>query len=88
MMFIVFNSAFNTIIPQQLIDKLNLLGFSSSLCNWILDLLTSSQFGSAARLHPPTSILHLGSKRNVISSHYVLHTIYGYDDNNYLLDLT
>ncbi len=39
-MFIDFSSAFNTIIPQQLINKLNLLGLNNSLCNWILDFLT------------------------------------------------
>ncbi|KAI5611082.1 gastrula zinc finger protein XlCGF28.1-like [Silurus asotus] len=33
-------SAFNTIIPQHLIEKLNLLGLNTSLCNWILDFLT------------------------------------------------
>ncbi len=40
MLFIDFSSAFNTIIPQQLINKLNLLGLKNSLCNWILDFLT------------------------------------------------
>ncbi len=40
MLFIDFSSAFNTIIPQQLINKLNLLGLNNSLCNWILDYLT------------------------------------------------
>ncbi len=40
MLFIDFSSAFNTIIPQQLINKLNLLGLNYSLCNWILDFLT------------------------------------------------
>ncbi|KAF3694328.1 hypothetical protein EXN66_Car010004 [Channa argus] len=34
-----FISAFNTIIPQQLIEKLSLLGLNTSLCNWILDFL-------------------------------------------------
>ncbi|KAK3563261.1 hypothetical protein QTP86_019327, partial [Hemibagrus guttatus] len=33
-------SAFNTIIPQHLIEKLSLLGINTSLCNWILDFLT------------------------------------------------
>ncbi len=41
MLFIDFSSAFNTIIPQQLIHKLNLLGLNTSLCNWILDFLTA-----------------------------------------------
>ncbi len=40
MLFIDFSSAFNTIIPQQLINKLHLLGLNNSLCNWILDFLT------------------------------------------------
>ncbi|KAK3529628.1 hypothetical protein QTP70_032507 [Hemibagrus guttatus] len=37
---IIMNSAFNTIIPQHLTEKLNLLGINNSLCNWILDFLT------------------------------------------------
>lgn len=40
MLFIDFSSAFNTIIPQQLICKLDKLGISTSLCNWMLDFLT------------------------------------------------
>ncbi len=40
MLFIDFSAAFNTIIPQQLINKLSLLGLNNSLCNWILDFLT------------------------------------------------
>ncbi len=40
MLFIDFSSAFNTIIPQQLIHKLVQLGLNTSLCNWLLDFLT------------------------------------------------
>ncbi|KAK3532340.1 hypothetical protein QTP86_016032, partial [Hemibagrus guttatus] len=40
MLFIDFSSAFNTIIPQHLSEKLSLLGINTSLCNWILDFLT------------------------------------------------
>ncbi|KAK3528738.1 hypothetical protein QTP70_011206 [Hemibagrus guttatus] len=40
MLFIDFSPAFNTIIPQHLIEKLSLLGLNTSLCNWILDFLT------------------------------------------------
>ncbi|KAI5629143.1 gastrula zinc finger protein XlCGF28.1-like [Silurus asotus] len=40
MLFIDFSLAFNTIIPQHLIEKLSLLGLNTSLCNWILDFLT------------------------------------------------
>ncbi|KAL0197619.1 hypothetical protein M9458_006159, partial [Cirrhinus mrigala] len=45
MLFIDFSSAFNTIIPQQLINKLNLLGLNTSLCNWTLDFLTGRPQG-------------------------------------------
>ncbi|KAI4879014.1 hypothetical protein NFI96_008915 [Prochilodus magdalenae] len=34
MLFIDFSAAFNTIIPQHLIRKLNLLGLNTSLSNW------------------------------------------------------
>ncbi len=40
LLFIDFSSAFNTIIPQQLIHKLVQLGLNTSLCNWLLDFLT------------------------------------------------
>ncbi|KAI5085621.1 gastrula zinc finger protein XlCGF28.1-like, partial [Silurus meridionalis] len=36
MLFIDFSSAFNTIVPQHLIEKIE----NTSLCNWILDFLT------------------------------------------------
>ncbi|KAK3559136.1 hypothetical protein QTP86_005033 [Hemibagrus guttatus] len=40
MLFIDFSSAFNTINPQHLFEKLSLLGINTSLCNWIPDFLT------------------------------------------------
>lgn len=39
-LFIDFSSAFNTILPQQLIEKLLLLGVDLGMCGWILDFLT------------------------------------------------
>ncbi len=59
--FIDFSSAFNTIIPQKLINKLNLLGLNNSLCNWILDFLTRrlSQSVSATRGHNTVFVLLL-----------------------------
>lgn len=53
MLFIDFSSAFNTIIPQQLICKLDKLGLSTSLCNWLLDFL--SQRPQAVRVGNNTS---------------------------------
>uniref|UniRef100_A0A8C7WBW6 Reverse transcriptase domain-containing protein n=1 Tax=Oncorhynchus mykiss TaxID=8022 RepID=A0A8C7WBW6_ONCMY len=41
MLFIDYSSAFNTILPSKLIIKLRILGLNTSLCNWILDFLTS-----------------------------------------------
>ncbi|KAK3519019.1 hypothetical protein QTP70_016166 [Hemibagrus guttatus] len=38
--YLHFSSAFNTIIPQHLIEKLSLLSLNTSFCNWILDFLT------------------------------------------------
>jgi hypothetical protein len=39
MLFIDYNSAFNTIVPSKPINKLRTLGLNTSLCNWILDFL-------------------------------------------------
>uniref|UniRef100_A0A3B3RE35 Ig-like domain-containing protein n=1 Tax=Paramormyrops kingsleyae TaxID=1676925 RepID=A0A3B3RE35_9TELE len=41
MLFVDFSSAFNTIIPQQLVSKLGPLGISTPMCNWLLDFLTA-----------------------------------------------
>jgi hypothetical protein len=40
MLFIDYSSAFNTIVPSKLINKLRTLGLNTSLCNWIQDFLT------------------------------------------------
>lgn len=38
-LFIDFSSAFNTIIPGKLFDKLTNMSLDSSMCRWILDFL-------------------------------------------------
>ncbi|KAI4883813.1 hypothetical protein NFI96_033225 [Prochilodus magdalenae] len=40
LLFLVFSSAFNTIIPQHLIGELGLPGLNTSHCNWVQDFLT------------------------------------------------
>lgn len=40
MLFVDVNSAFNTVIPHKLVHKQDILGFDSSLCVWVLDILT------------------------------------------------
>ena len=42
MLFLDFSSAFNTIIPQHLVDKMGPLGFSTPLYPWLLNSLTES----------------------------------------------
>ncbi|KAI4891225.1 hypothetical protein NFI96_010449 [Prochilodus magdalenae] len=65
MLFIDFSSAFNTIIPQHLIGKLNLLGLNTSLSNWILDFLT----GRPQRTRRDHSPLHIdGSTVEIVKS--------------------
>jgi len=41
MLFIDFSSAFNTIVPSRLANKLIELGLNSPLCAWIQDFLTA-----------------------------------------------
>ena len=41
LLFIDFSSAFNSIIPSKLINKLSVLGIDPLLRNWILDFLTN-----------------------------------------------
>ena len=39
-LFVDFSSAFNTILPSRLYDKLLHMGVQQSLCRWVLDFLT------------------------------------------------
>ncbi len=69
MLFIDFSSAFNTIIPQQLINKLNLLGLNNSLCNWILDFLTGRpQSVSVGHNTSSTTTLSTGAPQGCVLS--------------------
>ena len=40
MLFIDYSSAFNTVLPTGLAEKLLILGLTPSLCSWVLDFLT------------------------------------------------
>lgn len=42
-LFINFNLAFNTIIPQQRVEKLRSLNMDTNICNWVLCLLAQRQ---------------------------------------------
>lgn len=41
LLFVDYSSAFNTVIPSKLIQKLLDLGLSATLCNWILDFFNN-----------------------------------------------
>ncbi|KAI4892922.1 hypothetical protein NFI96_001303 [Prochilodus magdalenae] len=79
MLFVDFTSAFNTMIPQTLTDKLSSLGLPSSLCNWVLDFLTNRP--QSVRIHNLTSsttILSTGSPQGCVLSP-LLFTLLTYD---------
>ncbi len=66
LLFIDFSSAFNTIIPQQLIHKLVQLGLNTSLCNWLWTFWPGDlrQYGSAVT-HPAPSHWTQGPPKDV-----------------------
>ncbi|KAI3373095.1 hypothetical protein L3Q82_006428 [Scortum barcoo] len=69
LLFVDFTSAFNTIIPQTLVQKLTTLGLSSTLCNWVLDFLTDRP--QSVRIHDVSSssiILSTGSPQGCVLS--------------------
>ncbi len=79
MLFIDFSSAFNKIIPQQLINKLNLLGINNSLCNWILDFLTRRpQSVRVSRNTTSTATLSTGAPQGRVLS-LLLFTLLTHD---------
>ncbi|KAL0202538.1 hypothetical protein M9458_000556, partial [Cirrhinus mrigala] len=81
MLFIDFSSAFNTIIPQQLINKRNLLGLNTSLCNWILDFLTGRpQSVRVGRNTSSTTTLSTGAPQGCVLSP-LLFTLLTHDCN-------
>lgn len=41
MLFVDLWSAFNTVVPQKLVNKLSNLGLTITPCSWILDFLTN-----------------------------------------------
>jgi hypothetical protein len=47
--FIDYSLVFNTIVPTKLITKLRTLVLNTSLCNWILDFLTTHPPGGKSR---------------------------------------
>ena len=69
LLFLDFSSAFNTIIPQTLVNKLSALGLAPSLCNWIRDfLIHRPQSVRINNLTSSTTILNTGSPKGCVLS--------------------
>uniref|UniRef100_A0A8C5G818 Reverse transcriptase domain-containing protein n=2 Tax=Gouania willdenowi TaxID=441366 RepID=A0A8C5G818_GOUWI len=79
MLFVDYSSAFNTIIPDILITKLNTLGLPPLTCAWIRDFLTNRP--QTVRLGPhlsSTRTLSTGSPQGCVLSP-LLYCLYTYD---------
>uniref|UniRef100_A0A6I8QMV9 Reverse transcriptase domain-containing protein n=1 Tax=Xenopus tropicalis TaxID=8364 RepID=A0A6I8QMV9_XENTR len=79
MLFIDYSSAFNTIIPSTLITKLEYLGLSPSLCQWIFDFLTGRP--QAVRMGGQVSAsltLNTGAPQGCVLSP-LLYSLYTFD---------
>lgn len=76
LLFMDFSSAFNTIIPQTLIHKLETLGLSYSLYNWILDFLTNRRI--IHNIISSTIVLNTGSPQGCVLNP-MLYTLLTYE---------
>ncbi len=69
MLFVDFSSAFNTVIPHKLVQKLSSLGLVSSLCTWILDFLRNRPQNVRMGGHTSsTLILNTGTPQGCVLS--------------------
>ncbi|KAF0043670.1 hypothetical protein F2P81_005007 [Scophthalmus maximus] len=69
MLFIDFSSAFNTVIPQHLVNKLGEIGISTPLCNWLLDFLADRpQTVRVSKNSSETTIMNTGVPKGCVLS--------------------
>jgi hypothetical protein len=69
LLFIDYSSAFNTISPFKLYDKLTLLGLNVNLCKWVLDfLLDRSQIVRVGNNYSKPLVLNTGTPQGCILS--------------------
>ena len=79
LLFVDFSSAFNTILPVKLVQKLCDLGLSPHTCNWIKDFLSNRpQSVRSGRHTSPTLTLSTGSPQGCVLSP-LLYSLYTYD---------
>ena len=77
LLFVDYSSAFNTIVPQRLFDKLLGLDLSPSICHWLLDfLLQRPQAVKISDLTSQTLTLNTGAPQGCVLSPllYCLYT--------------
>ena len=69
LLFLDFSSAFNTIIPHKLFDKLLQLNVHPSICHWILDfLLDRHQVVKVNNLYSGPRVLNTGAPQGCVLS--------------------
>ena len=78
-LLIDYSSAFNTIVPSKLINNLRTLGLNTSLCNWLLDFLTSRpQLVRVGNNTSATLILNTGAPHGCVLS-TLLYSLFTHD---------
>ncbi|KAF7702421.1 hypothetical protein HF521_001704, partial [Silurus meridionalis] len=79
MLFVDYSSAFNTIIPSTLTSKLEVLGLSLPLCQWISNFLTDRPQAVRVGKHTSSTLtLSTGAPQGCVLSP-LLYTLYTYD---------
>ncbi len=79
LLFIDYSSAFNTIVPTKLADKLTDLGLNTSLCDWIQDFLTARpQVVKVGQFTSNSITLNIGAPQGCVLSP-LLYSLYTHD---------
>ncbi len=79
LLFIDYSSAFNTIVPTKLADKLSDLGLNTSLCDWIQDFLTARpQVVKLNQFSSNSITLNIGAPQGCVLSP-LLYSFYTHD---------
>uniref|UniRef100_A0A3B1K8G0 Reverse transcriptase domain-containing protein n=1 Tax=Astyanax mexicanus TaxID=7994 RepID=A0A3B1K8G0_ASTMX len=79
MLFVDYSSAFNTVIPHKLTNKLYVLGLHPTLCSWLLDFLTGRP--QSVRIGDRTSAsitTYTGTPQGCVLSP-ILYTLFTHD---------